>query len=148
MKRKIVVRYALIVLFSLVTVTLGSIFLVQNNLQNITEMNLRNYLELVNDAYGRSGDREAVIGEYASIDDYLRITFVDASGAVIADSDIVPTDNHLTRPEIIEPGIVAIRYSDTLGKRMMYLAELLPDGSFLRVAIPLSSMTPFLNNFI
>ncbi len=148
MKKKIVLHYAAIVLFSLILFILGAVFLVQSNLQNVTELNLRNYLELVDAAYTRTSDEAAVIDEYAGIEDYLRITFIDVEGNVTADSIVVPEDNHLTRPEIVEPGTVAIRHSDTLGKRMMYLAETLADGSYLRVAIPLSSVAPFFNNFL
>ncbi len=148
MKKRVIFQYALIIIISLATFTLGSVFLMQDNFQNITEMNLRNYLELVDESYSRSQNKEDVIAEYISINDYLRITFIDEDGTVIADSVTLPDDNHLSRPEILDPGTVSIRYSTTLGKRMMYLAETLPDGSFLRVAIPLSSVTPFLYNFI
>ncbi|MDP3131128.1 MAG: ATP-binding protein, partial [Bacillota bacterium] len=99
-------------------------------------------------AYAESGDMDAVLDAYDGIDEDLRITFVDATGVVLADSALLSSENHLNRPEFIEPGTVATRYSDTLGKRMMYLAEVLPDGSYLRVAIPLSSVNPFLTDFI
>jgi two-component system phosphate regulon sensor histidine kinase PhoR len=148
MKRQIVLRFTLIVLFALGTYVLGSVFLMQSSLQDYTEQHLRDYLELVDDAFARNADMDGTIADFAGIEADLRITFIDADGTVVADSALVSEDNHLSRPEIAEPGTVAIRQSDTVGMRMMYLAEQLDGGGYLRVAIPLSSMTPFLSNFI
>ncbi len=148
MKRQLVFRFTAIVVLALLTFSLGSVFLVQNALADITEQTLRNYLEVVDDAYAENGDMDATLHAFDAIDEDLRITFVDAAGIVIADSALLSPENHLDRPEFIEPGTVWVRYSDTLGKRMMYLAEELSDGTYLRVAIPLSSVNPFLSDFI
>ena len=148
MKRQLVFRVTAIVILALRTFSLGSVFLVQNALADITEQTLRNYLEVVDDAYAANGDMDATLHAFDGIDEDLRITFVDASGVVLADSALLSPENHLNRPEFIEPGTVWVRYSDTLGKRMMYLAEELSDGTYLRVAIPLSSVNPFLSDFI
>lgn len=57
-----------------------------------------------------------------------RVTFIDADGKVLGDSDHDPgtMDNHLHRPEIEEAGTrgegSAIRYSETVRQNMMYVA--------------------------
>ncbi|CAM3405022.1 MULTISPECIES: two-component system histidine kinase PnpS [Saccharibacillus] len=66
-----------------------------------------------------------------------RVTFVDREGRVIGDSQSDPSsmDNHLDREEIRtsrpdRPGH-AVRYSDTLGRDMLYVAApIVSDGGF------------------
>jgi len=78
----------------------------------------------------------------------LRITIVDAQGKVLADSETEPSSmaNHGDRPEIIEAlksGFgQSVRFSDTLGYNMKYVAVRAgpADGppSTIRFALPLS----------
>jgi two-component system, OmpR family, phosphate regulon sensor histidine kinase PhoR len=77
-----------------------------------------------------------------------RVTLIDATGRVLADSkqDPLVMDNHLSRPEITqarsEPFGVSERYSETLKQTMLYVAsDVNQDGvsiGFVRVAMPLS----------
>lgn len=79
-----------------------------------------------------------------------RMTVIRADGVVLADTDEDPAqmDNHATRPEILSVrshGVgTAVRFSDTIGTEMMYLA--LPvrrDGRLLgyaRTALSLSAI--------
>ena len=148
MKKKLIIRFSLIVVAVLATFLLGSTLVVQNSISKSTEMNLYDYMIIVKNRYDATGDIEETIDSFAGIGDDLRITLIDAEGVVLADSAFVSTENHLMRPEVQDPGTFYVRYSETLGKRMMYLAEALPDGSFLRVAIPISSITPFIVEFV
>ena len=76
-----------------------------------------------------------------------RVTLIDASGRVKADSekDLAQMDSHLNRPEIQEARIKgqgdAIRYSRTLGVDMLYIAFPVTEGSevtgYIRFARPL-----------
>ncbi|HOG18545.1 MAG TPA: ATP-binding protein [Syntrophales bacterium] len=75
----------------------------------------------------------------------LRITLIDLSGNVTADSDddLAGLDNHLNRPEIQQARLrglgESIRYSRSLKKDMLYVA--LPiEGAYLRLAKPLGEM--------
>ena len=75
----------------------------------------------------------------------MRITIVDESGVVVADSDEQPSlmDNHLNRPEIIQSKLDGIgssqRFSATLNQEMMYLAiPLLLDKYNLTVRVSMS----------
>jgi two-component system phosphate regulon sensor histidine kinase PhoR len=131
-----------------VAFVVGSTFVVRSNLQDVTELNLTNYLQIVASDYESGHDSASIIEKYAAIDQYLRITLIDENGNVLADSLSNTTENHLARPEFAAPGTTFIRYSDTLDREMMYLAMVLSDGNFLRVAIPTSSILPFLNAFI
>ena len=70
-----------------------------------------------------------------------RITLIGADGGVLYDShtDSQTMENHLEREEIrqaLENGTgYAARYSDTLAERFIYTAQLLPDGTVLRLSM-------------
>jgi two-component system phosphate regulon sensor histidine kinase PhoR len=76
-----------------------------------------------------------------------RVTWIDASGRVLGDSE-VPTDrlaalsDHRERPEIAQARVEAVgrdlRTSETVGRELLYLAIELPRGGFVRVASDLS----------
>lgn len=81
----------------------------------------------------------------------LRVTLIGEDGAVIGDSrvarrDLPALDNHGQRPEVIEAlegGFGrSVRYSETLGLDMLYVAGLVPDrpGLVLRLAIPMREL--------
>lgn len=86
-----------------------------------------------------------------------RISVILPSGEVIADSEEKPVlmKNHSDRPEFkaaMNEGIGnSVRFSDTLGKNMMYFAiGLKQDGEILavvRTAMPITAIDESLNNF-
>ncbi|MDY0317878.1 MAG: hypothetical protein RBQ64_04790 [Candidatus Izemoplasmatales bacterium] len=147
MKRKISLQFFLLILISLVIFTIGASLIVKDTINKITELNLEKYLTIVNTDTDSLTENE-IIEKYSELDSYLRITFIDSDGVVLADSSSDNLDNHLNRPEIQNIGETYIRHSDTLKIDMMYLAEELPDGSCLRVAIPITSVLGFVNDFI
>lgn len=73
--------------------------------------------------------------------DNYRITWIDSDGTVLYDSksDNFEMENHLEREEIKEAlknGYgESSRYSSTLMERSLYSAQLLPDGTVLRLSI-------------
>ena len=76
-----------------------------------------------------------------AIDTGLRVTIIDAVGVVLADSQAEPSalPNHSQREEIRlaaqgEVGI-SVRNSDSVGKRLMYVAMRTPGGLYLRLAV-------------
>lgn len=147
MKRKISLQFFLLILISLVIFTIGASLIVKDTINKITELNLEKYLTIVNTDTDSLTENE-IIEKYSELDSYLRITFIASDGVVLADSSSDNLDNHLNRPEIQNIGETYIRHSDTLKIDMMYLAEELPDGSYLRVAIPITSVLGFVNDFI
>ncbi len=148
MRRRISLQFGLVIAFALLAFVIGSTLIVQNNLNKVTELNLNQYLSMVSQDYSDGLSPYQIVSKYEDSSDYLRITFMDASGVVIIDSSATELENHLTRQEFQNLGTAYIRDSETLNKRMMYLATQLDDNLFLRVAIPISSFLPFLNDFI
>ncbi len=126
---------------------IGATLIARNAINNVTELNLSHYLDIVETDTSNISYQD-IINKYESTDDYLRITFIDETGVVLADSLADELDNHLNRPEVQNIGESYIRYSDTLKIDMMYQAIRLDNGDYLRVAIPTASVLKFLNDFI
>ncbi|MDD4184245.1 MAG: ATP-binding protein [Candidatus Izemoplasmatales bacterium] len=147
MKKRFGFNFILIVSAALIMFIVGSILLVRHNFNKITEMNIRYYLEIVKTDYLEGMDPDVIIDRHEGIEDYIRITFMDVDGNVIADSAADVLENHLDRPEFVNVGETFIRESATLSRRMMYLAYQFTDNNYVRVAIPLNSVLPFLNDF-
>ncbi len=109
--------------------------------------------ELIDDGELGSGDLERLdaIADRAGRAAGARVTLIDASGAVVGDSD-VPLDrlsmveNHADRPEVRAAlsGTVGhnARRSETVGRRLLYLAVPVADGrgGVVRVAMELSDL--------
>ena len=147
MKRKISLQFVLLILTSLIIFTIGAALIVKDTINKITELNLEKYLTIIETDTDNLTESQ-IIEKYSELDSYLRITFIDSEGVVLADSSTENLDNHLNRPEIQNLGETYIRHSDTLNIDMMYLAKELPTGVYLRVAIPTTSVLGFVNDFI
>jgi len=126
----------------------GGFLIVKNNMNDITELNLNNYLEIIVIEYEVDGNPTRIVDKYDDLEDYLRITFMESNGEVIVDSLADVLENHLDRPEFNDLGTAYVRHSNTLNEEMMYLAEILTDGNYVRVAIPTNSLLPFINDFV
>lgn len=148
MKRRTILQYSILVFFALTAFVIGSALLVRNNLNKVSELHLNQYLSVVKLDYQNQLTPNQIVAKYISLSENLRITIIASDGTVLADTLADVTENHGNRPEVLEPGTVFIRYSDTLGKRMLYLANQMSNGVFVRVAIPESSLLPFLNDFV
>ena len=148
MKRKISFQFIILILSALVVFTIGATLFARNSINNVTELNLEKYVEVITIDYQEGLTETEIIAKYQSLKDYLRITFIDSEGIVLADSLANELENHLDRPEIQELGTGFIRKSSTLNIEMMYLATQLDNGDYLRVAIPTTSILQFLNDFI
>ncbi len=85
----------------------------------------------------------------------VRITVIDTTGRVLADSDHDPAsmDNHINRPEVMmafnaDHGY-AVRYSNTLGIDLLYVAKRIGNEQplgFLRFSMPLYRIQSFHHN--
>ncbi|MBI9009246.1 MAG: hypothetical protein JEZ05_04370 [Tenericutes bacterium] len=148
MKRKITLEFISATLIAILLFVIGAYLIARNNINDITELNLRNYIEILTIEYETDPDVNRIVDKYESIESYIRITFISSDGTVIVDSLAENLENHSNRPEFINLGDAYIRQSDTLGFKMMYIAEPLGDGNIIRLAIPISSIAPFLNDFV
>lgn len=82
-----------------------------------------------------------------------RITWIDSDGTVLYDSqaDSAGMENHLEREEVrqaLETGHgESSRYSKTLSEELLYCAELLPDGTVIRLSSVRSTVLMLLLGF-
>lgn len=147
MKRKYIILNVAILFVSLVSFMLVSCLIVSNvNKRNIkTEIN--NYLQIVVKAYDGDNMADASSLLTNSIND-VRVTFIDTDGNVLHDTkkDEIE-DNHLDRPELKNLGNVYFRYSNSLGKRMVYVAGF-KDNVYIRVAILEASVVTIVNYLV
>lgn len=147
MKRKYIILNVAILFVSLVSFMLVSCLIVSNvNKRNIkTEIN--NYLQIVVKAYDGDNMADASSLLTNSIND-VRVTFIDTDGNVLYDTkkDEIE-DNHLDRPELKNLGNVYFRYSNSLGKRMVYVAGF-KDNVYIRVAILEASVVTIVNYLV
>jgi len=107
--------------------------------------------------WSRLSDDEGSKREYGRLVQKLkdfadaRVTYIRKDGKVLADSDLEADqmENHADRQEIVEAashGVgYAIRYSETIGQNMMYVALSIgqahdPNQGFLRLAVSLESV--------
>ena len=85
-------------------------------------------------------------------EDY-RITWIDSDGNVLYDNeaDSEEMENHLEREEVSEALSTgsgkSIRYSRTLGQKLLYYAVLLPDGTVMRLSSAQRSIWSLLLGF-
>ena len=101
--------------------------------------------------FAREGDLAALQARCATLgkDSATRITLIQPDGHVVADSDELPTqmNNHADRTEVQQALAGAtghsLRFSDTVEKRMMYVAIPASERSkdlIIRVAIPITTV--------
>ena len=83
-----------------------------------------------------------------------RVTLVDAQGKVFADSEaeIAGLENHLNRPEIQEARLrgmgKSIRFSQSLGMDMLYIAVPIKDGAVIKGYLRLARSLHEVQNLI
>lgn len=114
--------------------------------QEAIMVNIINEVELEYEFF--AGDASSFVATY-QVESDRRITILDSNGIVIADShdDEVGQDKS-ERPEILSLGRVFIRRSETIDVNLLYIARLMDDGNFLRVALPKDDHTEDYNRVI
>ncbi len=136
MKKRMILFSSIISLIALLLLYVISLSLISNENKNkaIEEINI--YLDVAV-SYFDGDNYEEVSYKMISLDDDLRITFIDLEGNVIYDSklkyNIDKLDNHLNREEIINLGEAIIRKSDSTDEKMMYIA-VISDNTYLRIS--------------
>ncbi len=114
---------------------------------------IENYMAIYLEELDNGQTYQELIDLPAELNEKIRITIIDTSGIVIADSyaDISNMDNHIMRDEIVSARAgdneKFVRKSDTIDARMMYLAVLLENGDYLRIAIPLTIINQYVYGY-
>nr|WP_278678890.1 HAMP domain-containing sensor histidine kinase [Clostridium paraputrificum] len=144
MRKKILTSVIITVLFALIIAS--SSFVVLYNYQdlNSTKKSLKdfaNYIVNVNGAY------EDLISGYRINNTPVRCTVIDKNGNVVYDSVDKSLNSHKNRDEVIKANKYgegySTRISDTTGKKTVYYAEKLEDGTILRASLPFETTDIF-----
>ncbi len=128
---------------------------VEERSQDAVQRSLGDQAALVRELSASAMDRTSGVPLQARIGAFgdsvsTRLTVIRLDGTVIADSreDPAAMDNHATRPEVLaaraEGYGTAVRFSDTVGTRMMYVAvPVVKEGQsigYVRASLPLSTI--------
>ena len=144
MRKKILTSVIITVLFALIIAC--SSFVVLYNYQdlNSTKKSLKdfaNYIVNVN------GDYEDLISGYRINNTPVRCTVIDKNGNVVYDSVDKDLNSHRDRDEVIKANKYgegySTRISETTGKKTVYYAEKLEDGTILRASLPFETIDIF-----
>ncbi len=122
-----------------------------------TEKNLTYSLNFIDYSLDYNADLQMQIDKLNPLilDDSTRITIIDKSGNVVADTSryVSLDENHLNREEVknsLENGFsISIRYSSTVNKDLIYAAVMSNKGDcIVRVSIPLYRYISYFKGFV
>lgn len=154
MKKAILSRFTAVVLLALILNGGISYYAMGRELlkQNITHM--KSLLGVIDYSVNYDGELQAetdqIHGSLDSLEENARITILDSGGRVWADTAAGGAlENHLEREEIkkaLTDGTgYATRYSETLGKNMLYVARRSENGEYiLRIAVPFAGLREYM----
>ncbi len=160
MKRALIQRFLIILAITIGVFGVISYIVASRQMLKTTIENMRQLVREIDYAIDYSGDAEQqVLDMKQKIDrttdqnsSKVRITILKDDGSVLADTDatdVSALENHGDREEIRQAFLkgfgYSTRYSNTLGERMLYVAELSEDGTHvIRVSILFSGITDYL----
>ncbi len=151
MTPRILLKLALLTILPLALTAIAVLFPVTRitiaNLENGLEQSLSEKARLVETSLH---DKDPSAYQQAAVEtaerSNARVTVIDASGRVLADSEADPSkmENHSDRPEFIKAlrGATAIsrRFSSTVGVDFLYVAVPMAEGGAVRLALPLEEV--------
>ncbi len=147
MKKRLILINLSVLFTSLLVVLIASSVSFLNIFTRNSEEMIEHYLNMSCAIY-ENNNEDDVIEIARDTNPSLRVTIIDLSGNVIADSNSSDIeDNHLERDEIKNPGKIVERYSKTVNRKMIYLAKKL-DNCYIRVSIPVDSINDFISKYI
>lgn len=147
MKKRLILINLSVLFISLLVVLIASSISFLNIFTRNSEEMIEHYLNMSCAIY-ENNNEDDVIEIARDTNPSLRVTIIDLSGNVIADSNSSEIeDNHLERDEIKNPGKIVERYSKTVNRKMIYLAKKL-DNCYIRVSIPVDSINDFISKYI
>ncbi|MBU1093639.1 MAG: GHKL domain-containing protein [Firmicutes bacterium] len=149
MKKKLI-RNNIILLLSAFVLFFVVVFIALYQFEKNNQTQFMSYIiDEVEIAYqNHTGDATDFISSYSN-DNGRRITILDPDALVLADThdSVIGTDKS-ERPEIVDLGSVYVRHSATIDLDMLYIAKLMDDGNYLRVAVPLADQAVAYNRVV
>ena len=103
-------------------------------------------LLILMDAQSELTDSAALTQQFQAASPDKRLTIIAADGTVLSDTGTDPEtlEEHSSRPEVADAIATgwgeAVRYSDTLGTSMLYVAKRFADGVVVRASMPFFSI--------
>ncbi|NMA05746.1 MAG: HAMP domain-containing histidine kinase [Acholeplasmataceae bacterium] len=134
------------VFVALLLMSIVSFFAIYQNNLSKSKRQIENYLNVTVSLYETYGDTyeadPSSLNKYLkSLDEDLRLTILSSNGEVLYDSASNTTEPHGDRDEFLNQNKVFIRYSNTLGQRMMYIASKPTNYDIvIRLALPLGNI--------
>ena len=154
MRRTILMRFCLVLVVALFINSAVSYYFMGNKLLGETEKNLRDMIHMIEYTLDYDKDiLEQVTGIVSELGERrARITVIRSDGTVLADTDAGDPgemENHLEREEMkaaLQTGEgCATRFSQTLQKNMLYVAEKSADGQYvIRAAVAYAGLRDYL----
>lgn len=154
MRRTILMRFCLVLVVALFINSAVSYYFMGNKLLGETEKNLRDMIHMIEYTLDYDKDiSEQVTGIVSELGERrARITVIRSDGTVLADTDAGDPgemENHLEREEMkaaLQTGEgCATRFSQTLQKNMLYVAEKSADGQYvIRAAVAYAGLRDYL----
>ena len=148
MKNKINIRMILISIIAVIASTVCITVVYYGLFQNQIKHDLKISAQLLREThYFESTDIDKSKIDIEADNDELRVTWIDSDGTVLYDndSDAARLENHLSRPEVkeaFENGTgQTVRRSDTMNMSTFYYAVLLDNGTVLRVATQVGTLS-------
>ncbi|MGL5149253.1 MAG: HAMP domain-containing protein, partial [Clostridium sp.] len=140
MRKKIFLSISVTVIFALIIfATSFSILMNMRDMKN-TKDTLKQYNNILSNSKISFEDAQ----NFTINGIKIRITVISPNGEVVYDSEPGKSDNHSNRPEIIDAirdgEGEAVRYSSTLNKQMIYVANINQNGDVVRSSVSLESV--------
>lgn len=146
MKKKYILINTIILLIAMLTFLLAAFLIVDSINKDKVKKEISNYLYIVENHFDGNNYEEAANG-ISLIDSSIRITFISPEGSVLYDSKKESEENHLSRPELKDLGNIYYRYSDTLKKKMVYIAGF-EHNVYIRIAMEETLVNEVTNSLI
>lgn len=146
MERRILKGLSIIALIVLVISTIASQLIYYNFHENNIKENLNNIAQILHDSIDNMTEQETIsyLRELNSLDEAMRITYINKDGKVLFDSMKKTDENHSNRPEFKEAekfGASSIkRYSHTISQNTYYIALSLENNNVIRIAMQKNNM--------
>lgn len=154
MRNSILMRFSAILILALAVSSVISSFLLGKNMLDENIDSMMKTISVVDYSldYGRPLQEQLIELHTAALTEDTRLTIIDGTGRVLADSDLYSVDsleNHLERKEVkdaLENAYgYATRYSQSMEKHLLYVAALSENGKVvLRMSVPYNNIFDYM----